>query len=331
MASGDTKTQQYLDIAANGTRADLPSDTCCETRTQTLIRGVAERIMDVEDEIERLENNPDVADIVATYADLQNYDTSQLTDKDVVRVLQDSTHDGNSTYYRWSTTTQTWTYIGESKQYTDFVGTDGTNTGVAGLVPAPVATDAGKVLGANGTWVTGGPTVVQTTGTSTTDVMSQNASTSMVYADPGTKYQIRIGANSTNSGSDAIAVGRNSKATGVNAVAIGGDPSTLDGASATGRSSVALGDFSKASGDYSIGIGCGSNATANGQVDIGTTWTTAGYENSRYRLLTGLYDPQNAHDAATKGYVDTGLANAGTAFTNAEFNSIFDTSLTEGA
>lgn len=152
MASGDTKTQQYLDVAANGTRADLPSDTCCETRTQTLIRGVAERIMDVEDEVERLENNPDVVDIVATYAALQAYPTSQLTDKDVVRVLQDETHDGDSTYYRWSTTTQTWTYIGESKQYTDFVGTDGTAGGQNGLVPAPVATDAGKFLNANGSW-----------------------------------------------------------------------------------------------------------------------------------------------------------------------------------
>ena len=54
MASGDTKTNQYLDIAANGTRADLPSDTCCETRSQTLIREVAERVMDVEDEVEEL-------------------------------------------------------------------------------------------------------------------------------------------------------------------------------------------------------------------------------------------------------------------------------------
>lgn len=156
MANGDTKTNQYLDIAANGTRADLPTDSCCETRSQTLIREVAERIMDVEDEVERLENNPDVADIVATYADLQAYDTSQLTDKDVVRVLQDETRNNDSTYYRWSTQTQTWTYIGESKQYTNFVGTDGTTAGEAGLVPAPATTDAGKFLKADGTWDTAG-------------------------------------------------------------------------------------------------------------------------------------------------------------------------------
>ena len=98
MAKGDTKTNQYLDIAANGTRADLPTDTCCETRSQTLIREVAERIMDVEDEVEEIKNNPDVVDIVATYADLQAYDTQHLTDKDIIRVLQDETHDGESTY-----------------------------------------------------------------------------------------------------------------------------------------------------------------------------------------------------------------------------------------
>lgn len=410
MASGDTKTQQYLDIAANGTRADLPSDTCCETRTQTLIRGVAERIMDVEDEVERLENNPDVADIVATYADLQAYPTSQLTDKDVIRVLQDETHDGSSTYYRWSTTTQTWTYIGESKQYSDFVGTDGTAGGQNGLVPAPVATDAGKFLNANGSWEevdagsiteltstdynydpqnTGSDTafamwllepgwyevaesghtvysqtgatfsspilfvvgekessasnawrailayanstwyggeiradgsasgfsrlstnVVQATGNSTTAVMSQNATTSMVFADPSTKYRVLIGGANAN-GANATAVGRSTEASGASAVAIGSSAE----ASALG----------------SVAVGANSEATAVGQFDISNTGG-GGYNNSNYRLLTGLYDPQNAHDAATKGYVDTAVSTAGGAsLSNAEFNTIFGTSLTEGA
>ena len=112
MANGDTKTNQYLDIAANGNRADLPSDTCCETRTQTLIRGVAERIMNVEDEVERLENNPDVVDIVDTYADLQEYDTSGLTDKDIIRVIADETKDGLSSYYRWNSPDPGWNFVG---------------------------------------------------------------------------------------------------------------------------------------------------------------------------------------------------------------------------
>ena len=141
MANGDTKTESYLRVAAEGTRADLPSDTCCNTKTQNLILGVANRIMDVEDEVEEMKNNPDVADIVGTYADLQNYDTSTLTDKDVIRVLNDSTHSGMSTYYRYSTSTGEFTYIGGS---------------------AP------------------NPTVVQTTGQSTTDVMSQKAVTDII-------------------------------------------------------------------------------------------------------------------------------------------------------
>ena len=127
MASGDTKTQQYLDIAARGTRADLQRG-CCNTRTQDLIMDVAERIITEEEiryredqilqgEIDEIKNNPDVYDIVATYAALQAYDTSQLTDKDIIRVLVDETHDGASTYYRWSAQTQTFTYIGEAGDY----------------------------------------------------------------------------------------------------------------------------------------------------------------------------------------------------------------------
>ena len=139
MASGDTKTNQYLDIAAHGTRADLPSDTCCETRSQTLIREVAERIITEEEtraaaddelqaEIDEMRNNPDVADIVGTYSDLQNYDTATLTDKDIIRVLDDSQHDGMSTYYRYEASTDDFTYIGGSAPNPKVVQTTGQST-----------------------------------------------------------------------------------------------------------------------------------------------------------------------------------------------------------
>lgn len=71
----------------------------------------------IEEEIEELRNNPDVVDIVDTYADLQAYDTSKLGDKDIIRVLQDETHDGASTYYRWDKPHSTWDYIGEAGDY----------------------------------------------------------------------------------------------------------------------------------------------------------------------------------------------------------------------
>lgn len=113
MASGDTRTQQYLGVAANGSRADLPGESCCETRTQTLVREVAERVIGLDEEVQEMKNNPDVVDIVDTYQDLTDYDTSTLTDKDIIRVLNDSTHDGYSTYYRWDASASQFDYIGK--------------------------------------------------------------------------------------------------------------------------------------------------------------------------------------------------------------------------
>lgn len=71
----------------------------------------------LQQEIDDLKNSPDVVDVVATYADLMAYDTSSLGDKDVIRVLKDETHDGESAYYRWSASTQTWTFIGTAGDY----------------------------------------------------------------------------------------------------------------------------------------------------------------------------------------------------------------------
>ena len=130
MASGDTREQQYLGIAAKGNRADLPTETCCETRTQTLTREVAERVIRLDEEVQEIKNNPDVFDIVDTYADLEAYDTQHMTDKDIIRVLNDETHGGYSTYYRYNKQSDTFTYIGkvDSFVFEDFTFTllDGT-------------------------------------------------------------------------------------------------------------------------------------------------------------------------------------------------------------
>lgn len=178
--------------------------------------------------------------------------------------------------------------------YSNFVGTDGQTAGTAGLVPAPATTDAGKFLKADGTWDTAGggsgPTVVQTTGTSTTDVMSQNAVTSMVYADPATKYNINIhGAGNPAAGGVVLLHGGSGSA---NAIAIGQGSNV----SATGG----------------IALGSGAQATSTGEMNIGTQWTSNGYNNSNYRLISGVYDGQSAHDAATVGQLNGRvLQNAG--------------------
>ena len=106
-----TKTQEYLKALA-GQRA-LPEDVCCTTLTQDLIISATERVNALDEEVQQMKSNPDVFDIVGTYTELQNYDTSILTDKDVIRVLSDSTHDGYSTYYRWDAATSQFAYIGK--------------------------------------------------------------------------------------------------------------------------------------------------------------------------------------------------------------------------
>lgn len=302
MASGDTKTESYLRAAAEGTRADLPADSCCNTKTQNLILGVANRIMDVEDEVERLENNPDVADIVSTYADLQNYDTSTLTDKDVIRVLQDETHDGDSTYYRYSTSTGEFTYVGESKQYTDFVGTDGANAGESGLVPAPTAADADKFLKSDGTWDTvgGGSTVnvVQTAGTSTTDVMSQKATTSMIFNDPSDKTQIVIGAvTSVSQPTELVVIGRSAKGRG-ESVSIGSGAGSTD---AQRNYNVNLGSRAICGSNYSVALGYYAKTTRNGEVNVGSGNNPYGYNSTSYRVIGGVHDGVDAHDVMTVG------------------------------
>ena len=169
-------------------------------------------------------------------------------------------------------------------------------------------------VGASG----GGPTVVQTTGTSTTDVMSQDAVTKMVWTNSSAKNSIRIG-NSNGGGYCSVIItpdGSFVNSNVENSIAIGPQVIVQSGV----ENGIAIGNASQVSGFGGIAIGAGAEAilpqsvalgrkakaTVKGQFDISTraTTNTDGYNNSQYRLLTGLYDPQSAHDAATKGYVD---------------------------
>lgn len=147
------------------------------------IRSAADQ--EIWTEIETIEASSDVVDVVGTYAELQQYDTSKLKDNDIIKVLQDETRDDAITYYRWSTATDTFTYVGAEGPYYTASETDtllagkqdkliaGTNITIAadgktisatdttynvfsvgnnGLVPAPTAGDANKALKGDGTW-----------------------------------------------------------------------------------------------------------------------------------------------------------------------------------
>lgn len=155
------------------------------------IRSTADQ--EIWTEIEAIEAGSDVVDIVGTYAELQQYDTSTLQNNDVIKVLTDETHGNAISYYRWNATTQTFTYVGSegpyytasetdtllaAKQdkliagsniqiaadgktisatdttYTHFTGATASADGTQGLVPAPVTGDQTKFLSGDGTWQT---------------------------------------------------------------------------------------------------------------------------------------------------------------------------------
>ncbi|MBQ0015161.1 MAG: hypothetical protein KBS82_07590, partial [Oscillospiraceae bacterium] len=73
---------------------------------------VDNEINDLQGQIDAVISRSDVIDVVGTYAELQEYDTSEIGDKDVIKVLQDSTHENTRSYYRWSATTSSWSYVG---------------------------------------------------------------------------------------------------------------------------------------------------------------------------------------------------------------------------
>lgn len=82
---------------------------------EAALRAAADQ--DLQNQIDTLEAASDVVDIVGTYADLLAYDTQHLQDNDIIKVLEDETHDDAISYYRFNKPTGTWTYIGSQGPY----------------------------------------------------------------------------------------------------------------------------------------------------------------------------------------------------------------------
>ena len=102
-----TKTQvdTLLNDKANVT--SLGAETTARENADTNLQG----------QIDAIVASSDVVDIVGTYTDLQNYDTSHLGNNDIIKVLDDSTHNNATSYFRWKKSTSTWQYIGSEGPY----------------------------------------------------------------------------------------------------------------------------------------------------------------------------------------------------------------------
>lgn len=115
-----TKTSDLENDGSDGTDTYVESSTLddyytkSETDTQIGYETDAREIADsgLQEQIDAIVASSDVVDIVGTYAALQAYDTSKLSDNDIIKVLTDETRDDATTYYRWDADTSTWSYIG---------------------------------------------------------------------------------------------------------------------------------------------------------------------------------------------------------------------------
>lgn len=257
----------------------------------------------LQGQIDAISASSDVTDIVGTYAELQSYDTSTLGDNNIIKVLQDESRNDETTYYRWSTTTQTFTLIGEEgpyytksaadtkfqgkltpgtniaidanneisatdTTYSDFTGTDGSAAGASGLVPAPATTDADKFLKADGTWAEaggGGGALYPDTGTNTDGAMTQLATSNMIYPSGDEERQGNIFIKGGGQGSAYY-------------LCIG--PAQVSGFVNTANGSTAIGQFATATGNKSLAIAGGnqfSTASGTGSFAAGGGTAAANY------------------------------------------------------
>lgn len=105
------------DVLDGETLARQNADTALGGRIDTEIHDRQVADIALQGQIDAITSKSDVVDVVANYVALQAYDTSSLGNNDVIKVLDDETHEDALTYYRWSTTTQTWTFIGQEAPY----------------------------------------------------------------------------------------------------------------------------------------------------------------------------------------------------------------------
>lgn len=110
------------DILTAGTGIDITSDvvsvdtTTIATHQDITDEATARENADtnLQGQIDALTVSSDVIDVLGTYQDLQNYDTSHVKENDIIKVLQDSTHSNAMSYYKWVITGNVgaWAYVG---------------------------------------------------------------------------------------------------------------------------------------------------------------------------------------------------------------------------
>lgn len=132
----ETNAREEADANLQSAVSDLTSDLTAETTARenavtalqnsvsTLQTGLSTETSErtaadnnLQGQIDALTSASDVVDVVGTKAALDSYDTSGLTDKDIIKVLNDESDNNQTTYYRWDTETSQFDLIGAQGPY----------------------------------------------------------------------------------------------------------------------------------------------------------------------------------------------------------------------
>ena len=186
--AADIELQGNIDAEADA-RKDADDDLEDAIEAEAGARSDAD--LEIWQEINTIEASSDVVDVVGTYADLQNYDTSTLHNNDLIKVLSDSTHDDAITYYRWNGSA--FTYVGAEGPYYTTAETDTLLGGKQDTLIAgtniQIAAD-GKTISATDTTYTAGTNV---------QISAQN-----VISATDTTYSAFTGATSSVAGTSGL-------------------------------------------------------------------------------------------------------------------------------
>lgn len=289
----------------------------------------------LQQQIDTLEAASDVADVVGTKAELDSYPTENLTDRAIVEVMRDESQSDATAYYRYDLESKSFSLVGvlgiyytkseadakfATEEYVDAKVAENQVNIIAPLtttstvesgddhslaigpatysysgnkdIEAPYSIAIGKNIR-----VTGGGKIIGDNPNDVQEVMGIVIGSGKTRVGTPTGISIGHQQNFTSTGTtnnNFIAIGdMQREAKGAGSISIG----RLVGQ--TGSFSVAIGDGATCRAASSVALGDETENFRDKTVSVGSRWST--------RAITGVADPTEAQDAATKNYVDTQL------------------------
>ena len=133
---------------------------------------------------------------------------------------------------------------------------------------------------------------------------------------------INIGGKGT--GSHSVSIGYRNQATDSESVVLGWQSTSSgygnnivigNGATSYNSCSIAIGRGSQTGANGSTAIGAYAQTTRVGEMNVGSTSSSYGFNNTNYRVIGGVHDGQDVHDAATVAQGNTLASSAPTTST----------------